>query len=141
MSRLWNSQDEKYIYEENLKLKRTTIENLINKINANIRYELNIVNIMDHYDKLMDNFIEYLKNNNVDYFSPTYNKKNNLYEVLDEYIKRASNELKKINNKLINPKYEELSNTKLILLIIEKNINKYNSIIKEFSELKILDLC
>lgn len=139
MSRFWNSQDEKYIYNENLKIKNATIESLINRINANCKYDLNITNIMNIYKERLSELIEFLKENNIDYFSPTYNKKSYIYEMLEEYLKKSINELTQINNKLINPKYESIVNTKLILLLTRKNINKYNSIIDELKQLEILN--
>lgn len=139
MSRLWNSQDEIYIYKENLKIKNATIESLINRINAKCKYDLNIINIMNIYEEKLNNIIKYLKEKDIDYFSPSYNKKSSIYEILDEYLKQSVNELTQINNKLINQKYKNIVNTKLILLLIRKNINKYNSIINEFKQLEIIN--
>lgn len=140
MSRSWNKQDEIYIYKENIKIKKEIIESLINRINANTKYELHLTNIMNVYDDKLNILINALGDNGIDYFSPSYNKKTFIYETLDDYLKKATNELTKLNNKLINPKYTSIVNSKLMLLLIRKNINKYNLIIKELQELEILNL-
>ncbi len=140
MSRFWNKQDELYIYKENLRIKKEETESLIHRINTNIKYELNLTNIMDIYEAKINEYILYLQSENIDYFSPQYSKKNFIYEKLDVYLKRGINELIHINNKLINPKYESIINSKLILLLIRKNLNKYNSIIMEIKELDLSNM-
>lgn len=137
MSRFWNSEDEIYIYTENLRLKSNRVESIINRINAKTKYDLHIINIMDIYKDKLNSVIETLNKNNVNYFSPSYNNKSKIYSILDEYIEEAINELIEIHNKLVNPKYGVIVDTKLILLLVRKNINKYNYLIDKFRKLEV----
>lgn len=139
MSRIWNIQDEQYIYKENIKIKKEEIEVLINRINSNTTHEIHLTNIMNVYETKISEYVEYLKNNKIDFYSPSY-AKNHIYNMLDKYINQAIKELTKINNKLINEKYDSIVNTKLMLLIININIAKYNSIIRDLKEFKLMKI-
>lgn len=75
MSRFWNKQDELYIYKENLRIKKEETESLIHHINTNIKYELNLTNIMDIYEAKINEYILYLQSENIDYFSPNIVKR------------------------------------------------------------------